>query len=1029
MKNKLLYIFIFLMFSCDFNNDPIPVSNLNQDNLSYKKFDLNSSLSDTVNTINEFGVSSLIYAGSINDSDYVYSIFEFDKEIFENYDLCTKDSLSFKELYLVFDVVNEYLPYSIDNINENTNNLNDNISLDIPPFFAYLLNYEDLKDSQGNIILNDNWSEQDLIVFNDLDLEDYFYAYNSDNTKRLFVEHHLGKYYINLSEKMIGSSVDCQAILDESSCIDNCIWDKGSCQALEEIELCNLNDINNNFILLSTNPNFNKLFEIASSEYTSDYSNTEPYINLVYDEYEQIVKSSNKFIINNLLPTIGSVLYLSDTMLTDYNRFFIGNFIDNNFNNIISYEVQDSIEWSNIDCDNDLDFCIESFDFSNSLSGQQERTLLNIQVDLVNIQNFSDTGIKFWLDQIKYIENKTDPNNDNWYDLNNNSIWDENEGTENNQLYDQGEFYLDYGSDQCPDNFEDGNGGCLCIYPYNECDENSLVYNLEGTENNNQYDIGETFDDYGSDGCLDDNERGAVLNTDGSINSELSWTCGDCEINAINDNCDIDPNNDNYNIDPSLDNWIDLNTNEEWDTNEGTENNNIWNEGELFLDFGLDGISESDCGFKDVDGSELNGIYDFYDLNGDGIQQNNEPGEIFFDYGIDGIENSDEIGYNPSGTEGNNIWNFNESFDDCGIDNDCNDNNIADNWNIDPNQDFWLDCGSDHICPEDDEYTEPDSNGTERNNLWDEAYCQNINFLDKNECENNGFSWYEAEYSEANSVWNQGEFYEDFGIDQLSDSQELFTINQKIDINSTDTTFYNYLSQSVDFYPEFVNQELDSVKLWISSISPNEDGTKLDVEISFLHDVDLLGLEFKLEHEIYSNSVFDWNQKTRNIAKVNNSSYIKDASLYNNNLFQSNNSLYINHAYGIESKLNFSELGSFIEEAKQNGYIISESNSNLKLYLNKSDNFDLKSSSYIINFNELDSSSSSLIFSYFVSNNPDSIIVPIGNLLQNYVNGNYDYNDGIGLSLETNLYPPIHNFNNILIDTIKSPSIKVYYFK
>ena len=52
---------------------------------------------------------------------------------------------------------------------------------------------------------------------------------------------------------------------------------------------------------------------------------------------------------------------------------------------------------------------------------------------------------------------------------------------------------------------------------------------------------------------------------------------------------------------------------------------------------------ESDCGFKDVDGSELNGIYDFYDLNGDGIQQNNEPGEIFFDYGIDGIKNSEEI--------------------------------------------------------------------------------------------------------------------------------------------------------------------------------------------------------------------------------------------------------------------------------------------------------------------------------------------------------------------------------------------------
>ena len=105
-----------MMYSCDFENDPIPVSNLNQDNLSYKKFDLNASLSDTAKTINQFGFSSLIYAGSINDSDYVYSIFEFDKEIFENYDLCTKDSLSFKELYLVLDVVKEYSPYSLNNI-------------------------------------------------------------------------------------------------------------------------------------------------------------------------------------------------------------------------------------------------------------------------------------------------------------------------------------------------------------------------------------------------------------------------------------------------------------------------------------------------------------------------------------------------------------------------------------------------------------------------------------------------------------------------------------------------------------------------------------------------------------------------------------------------------------------------------------------------------------------------------------------------------------------------------------------------
>tara|TARA_A100001011_G_C14322705_1_gene851704 strand:- start:4735 stop:7785 length:3051 start_codon:yes stop_codon:yes gene_type:complete len=1016
------------MYSCDFNNDPIPVSNLDQDNLEYKKFTLSTSLSDTIKRTNQFGSSSLLYSGSINDSDYVYSIFEFNKDIFENYDLCNKDSLSFKELYLVLDVVNEYSPDSSNDINENSNNFNDNISIDVPPFFAYWLNYEDLKDGQGNNILHDQWSEEDLYEFTNLDLSDYFNIYNSDNSKRLFVEHHLGKYYIDLADKMINFSNECQTILDESSCNDNCIWDKDVCKSLNTIDLCSMNDIGNSFILLSTNPNFDKLYEIASSEYTSDYSNTEPYVNLVYDEYEELNKTSNKFIINNILPMVGSALYIKDTLKNDYNRMFLGNFLDNNLNEIVSSEIQDSIEWSNVDCEEDLDFCIESYNFSDSVSEEQERILLNIEVDLVNIQNFADSGIKFWLDNIKYLENKTDPNSDNWYDLNDNQLWDENEGTENNQLYDQGEFYLDYGSDQCPDIYENGLGGCLCVYPYDDCDESLVIYNLDGTENNNQHDIGETFDDYGSDGCLDEQERGAVLNADGSINAELSWTCGACEINDINENCNEDPNNDNYNIDPSEDNWIDLDYDNKWDSNEGTESNNIWNEGELFLDFGLDGLSENDIGFKDSDGTEANGIYDFYDINGDGVQQSNELGEPFFDFGADGIKNSDEPGYNPTGTQGNNEWNFNESFDDCGIDNDCNDDNISDNWNIDPNVDFWLDCGSDHICPEDDDYIEPDTNGTERNNLWDNSFCQDSNFSEQNDCENNGFIWYEAEFSEGNSVWNQGEFFQDFGIDQKSDDQELFVIEQKVNVTNTDTTLYNYLTQSVDFYPEFINQEQDSVKVWISSISQINNEAKLDIEISFLNDIDLLGLEFKLEHEIYSNTVNDWNQKTRNIAKINNISYIKDASLYNS-IYQSNNSLYMNQAYGISSKLNFDQLDIFLEEAMQNGYIISESNSNMKLHLNKSDQFKLESNSYIINFNELDSSSSDLIFSYFVSNNPDSIIVPIGNLLQNYVNGIYNYNNGIELSLETNLYPPLYNFNNILIDTLNSPSIKLYYYK
>ena len=1033
MLIRFFYIFILLLSSCDINRDPIPVSNLNQDNLKYKKLYLNSAVSDTLKQINNIGSSSLLYTGSLNDSSYAYSVFSFDAEIFQNYDLCNADSLSFKELYMVIDMVKEYSLYDNSDINDNSNNANDNISLDAPPFLAYWVSFDDLQNSEGNNIIDSDWDEDDLIMLDQVNFSSLIYNFNADNSKRLFVDHYLGKYYINISDKLINNTNQCLG-LDESSCIEECIWTDNQCLELKNLNICDIDIENSHFLLLASDPNSDFLYEIASSEYISDYSNTEPYLNMVYDEYEELTKQSNKFIISNSTNYIASSLYIADTLLNNYNSFFIANFLNNELEPIGSIEISDSLLWSNYDCDNGDEICIDSFIFMESDSTNQENILMNIEVDLVNESNFDSEGINFWLDHIKYIPYQTDSNADNWIDINDNGIWDEGEGTENNQIYDNGEFYQDYGSDQCPDMYEDSNNGCLCQYPFDDCDETSLIYNLEGTQNNNQFDLGENYYDLGSDGCADEDERGAILNDDGSINEELSWLCGICEINNINDadndgNCDSDPNNDNYNIDPSNDDWFDTNNNDIWDIGEGTENNNKWDDGEIFLDFGLDGLSQDDVGYADSDGSELNGLYDFYDLNGDGIQQSNELGEPYFDYGIDGLRNLDELDYNLYGTQGNNMWDSGEDYDDCGQDGVCDDGDMSDDWNVDPNQDFWLDCGSDHICPEDEEYIEADSNGTERNSIWDNAFCSNSSLLDQNTCEDNGSEWYEAEFSEGNAVWNEGEFYQDYGIDQTQDDDELFILDQKIDVSSTDTTFYDYLNQQVGNYPNYLNQEQDSLKIWISSINQSDLESKLNIEISYINNPAIVGVEFKLNHDIYSVDILDWNEKKRNVAKVNNTSYIKDASLFNNNLLPQSNSLFMNYAYGISSKINFDGLDTLINDAKENGYIINESNSYLKLFLNKDDNFDLKSNSYIINFNELDSSENKLLFSYFVPNNPDSIIVPIGNLIQNYINNVSNYNDGIILSLEANQYPPLFNFNNIVLDTLKSPILQVYYFE
>ena len=212
---RFFYIFILFLSSCDINRDPIPVSNLDQDNLKYKKLYLDLALSDTLKQINKIGASSLLYTGSLNDTDYVYSIFSFDTEIFQSYDLCDSDSLSFKKLYMVIDMINNYSSIDDSDINHNSNNTNENISLDTPPFFAYWISYDELKDSQGNNILDQDWQEDDLKILNGVDFSSFLHTLNqeildtieivgeddkyaiAEPNQRLFIDHHLGKYYIN----------------------------------------------------------------------------------------------------------------------------------------------------------------------------------------------------------------------------------------------------------------------------------------------------------------------------------------------------------------------------------------------------------------------------------------------------------------------------------------------------------------------------------------------------------------------------------------------------------------------------------------------------------------------------------------------------------------------------------------------------------------------------------------------------------------------------------------------------------------
>ena len=50
-------------------------------------------------------------------------------------------------------------------------------------------------------------------------------------------------------------------------------------------------------------------------------------------------------------------------------------------------------------------------------------------------------------------------------------------------------------------------------------------------------------------------------------------------------------------------------------------------------------------------------------------------------------------------------------------------------FDYDPNLDNWSDCGSDMLCPNNENYLAPDDDGTELNGLWDENEGRELNNL------------------------------------------------------------------------------------------------------------------------------------------------------------------------------------------------------------------------------------------------------------------------------------------------------------
>ena len=148
-----------------------------------------------------------------------------------------------------------------------------------------------------------------------------------------------------------------------------------------------------------------------------------------------------------------------------------------------------------------------------------------------------------------------------------------------------------------------------------------------------------------------------------------------------------------FNIDPNKDNYT-------LENPKGTEGNNKWDLGEVFYDFGTDGIANYNEKKLNIDPNKDNLILDpnrdDYDLvsNPTGTEKNKkfDYGEKFDDFGNDGYQDGKneewgipKIKYQPEGTEGNNKWDKGEQFFDFGIDGISDKNEIG--YNSDPAKD------------------------------------------------------------------------------------------------------------------------------------------------------------------------------------------------------------------------------------------------------------------------------------------------------------------------------------------------------
>ena len=636
--------------------------------------------------------------------------------------------------------------------------------------------------------------------------------------------------------------------------------------------------------------------EWYSSDFSNEYSFT-PKFNLDYIKMELVDTTEYQFILEGISSINQNYYYINDDLSSDWSTMYFANIRDS-----IAGTVDSLIDFNQV-------FIEEPIVSNQNLSTKFDLGTVKIKLNDNAINQASIDNILFELQNIRAYIDASDPSGDN-YDGNDTMLTDGN--LQYDILYNSvgdiisREKFNDFGVDNCENKYEDGLQDCC-----NEMQE--CVYNDQGTENNgvlnwvdnnndglwDEEDIGEGWSDVGKDGCLDNYEVGTPEAPECLVFPNTEYVAG------------TDPHGDNYNPDPEGDDYpnnilgTEGNGVLDWNDN---NNNNMWDdgEGELWLDYGLDGIPNT------------------YDL-GEGDNQFNLSYEYFFDYGLDNLPSESEEGY--CGIK-NLCTQLNSQYDLGEIDEDVGQDGCSDEYEIgtpevpecsifpsieyvegsDPHGDNY------NIDPNGDNYSSAQDSGTEGNGLLDE-----------------GEQWF------------------DYGLDQTQDIYEQFLPENQIVVSSNpdshEIDIDNFITYSQNEIPELGSSK---VAIWISSITYNQAEDIYELTISIYSERQLNGVKFSLGHpEPGSNLQATWsdNYERHYVQNVSWHDYegddgnivyekmFEDFSIYNlqdiaaySNLI-SDTLVAINYGYDIFCKIDSDDFKTFLDNYSSG--IVSRSNSKI----------------------------------------------------------------------------------------------------